>query len=736
MAKFYQRYLPPTADQVVQYGYRGTNYTVNGQFYFTTNNVEQVGNYQYTCAPSRCGAALAPITVPSVFEPSLGMTPFDHAGSRFSGEYNAAKFNSFGTYNSSGVWTFKNTSCLGPLTFSVQDSTGISCLCGCVCGYTDQTNDYLSTVGTTATYTYCSNLYNWQVIEHPTGCFNCFVPNSIFKQFVSITSGCGCTCVSTRSTTTNVTEQTSGTFTSTIFSACQYSAGQCSCLTASPITLATDIYTAGGNEPLGVYSGTTSTGDQFYYGTCDQGNLATFSTISASCNTVLACCKQNYINGVTFQLGGKPAGATADQAVEFGSRIFLANINQYTYYMHFNSLFGGIQGSDGSTNTGNLQRLKLKAYSASGGTTTILSINKGLGGFITPSNPDQDTEGSSYRFYQLYFNGNDFTAVSPSSTGSITLARITLNNSGGTSTYSTYALKNSDNSGFMSISDQQQIYSNSGYLNNGRGQLDNMSFRRQTVHRVWISIDSNGTKRLHMGVYNTNGTGLVLAATGFNNAASTGNMFRIYSWEISDAGSYAKYMGNVSTAQFGPRYFCPLDPGNVASYPTGVMWNTLYVGCTFSNDIIMTLNITTGIYQYQNTMPYAAARLFKDKDSRWCAQVFDNSISNNGYTSNYIDVITSDVGQTISLTTTATSFVYTGTTVSSSILVNVYNYLGARVAKPVTLSVIGQTANPGITFGDGTYFATVTSSASTDTSVTINLISAAYAKIVATVSEI
>jgi hypothetical protein len=66
----------------------------------------------------------------------------------------------------------------------------------------------------------------------------------------------------------------------------------------------------------------------------------------------------------------------------------------------------------------------------------------------------------------------------------------------------------------------------------------------------------------------------------------------------------------------------------------------------------------------------------------------------------------------------------------------VYNYLGARVAKPVTLSVIGQTANPGITFGDGTYFATVTSSASTDTSVTINLISAAYAKIVGTVSEI
>jgi hypothetical protein len=196
MAKFYQRYLPPTTDNVVQYGYRGTNYTVNGQFYYTTNNVEQVGNYQYTCAPSRCGSGIAPITVPSVFEPSLDLTPFDHAGSRFSGEYSAAKFNSFGSYkDSANFWSFKNSTCNGPLTFCVQDNTGVACLCGCVCGYADQTSDYFSSALGSVAVVCCYNINNWQVIEHPTGCFNCFVGRVfgcgwLFKLVVGCFIGC------------------------------------------------------------------------------------------------------------------------------------------------------------------------------------------------------------------------------------------------------------------------------------------------------------------------------------------------------------------------------------------------------------------------------------------------------------------------------------------------------------------------------------------------------------------
>ena len=143
MAKFYQRYLPPTADNIVQYGYKETNYIVNGQFYYTGNNVEQVGNYQYTCAPSRCGAGMAPIIVDSLFEPSLNITPFDTAGSRFSGEYNGNTFGSYGTYkDANNYWTFKNGTCSGPLTFTYNTFTTVACLSGCVMSYTDQTSNY------------------------------------------------------------------------------------------------------------------------------------------------------------------------------------------------------------------------------------------------------------------------------------------------------------------------------------------------------------------------------------------------------------------------------------------------------------------------------------------------------------------------------------------------------------------------------------------------------------------
>ena len=721
MAKFYQRYLPPTADNVVQYGYRGTNYTVNGQFYFTTNNVEQVGTYQYTCAPSRCGSAIAPIVAPSMFEPSLGLTPFDASGSRFSGEYNAARFNSFGSYkDSANFWSFKNQTCIGPLTFNVQDNTGIACLCGCVCAFGDQTGDYATGAvpGSLTNLLCCYLCNNYLVVEHPVGCFNCFVPNTFFKQYWCADTCCNTVCIHNF---TAMLEATNGTTCANIsFPNCiSYGNG-------GGVTMEANV-SGGYCEPFGIWNAKADAGDQFYFGTTCNNNLQASGT---ACG--FQCTKSNHTWGVSFQHG------CAFNAPEYGSRIFLANLPPYSYYMHFNSLNGGIQGSDTVASGGVGTRLKLKMYSSSNtATTTIYNIPKGLGGYITPSNPDFDT-GSGYRFYLLQFTGNDMPVLLPSSTGSIALSRITLT-PGGTVTSSTYTLRNADNSGPMVASDMAQIYTNAGNNNTAAGQLDHMSVRRQTVNRVWISFDANSVKRLHMGVYNTNGTQLISSANGFNSTGNRGDMFYIYSWELSDAGLFAEYVGRVSTAQWAPRYFCPLDPGNVTlggpSIPT--MWNALYVGCTFSNDIIMTLNASTGLYQYQNTMPYVAARLFKDKDSRWCAQVYDgNAITNNGYNSNYIDVITSDVGQTISLTTTATSFVYTGTTVASSINVSVYNYLGARVVKTVSLSVVGQTANPGITFGDGTYFTSVATSASTETNVVINLISAAYAKIVGTVAEI
>ena len=699
MAKFYQRYLPPSADNVVQYGYRGTNYTVNGQFYYTGNNVEQVGNYQYTCAASRCGAGMAPIAVDSLFEPSLNISPYDTAGSRFSGEYQAGTFNSYGTYkDANNYWTFKNGTCIGPLTFSVVTSSAVPCLTGCVSSFTDQsaTYDNYRVVGAVCTtcYYYCNN---WQVVEHPSGTYNCFIPHTSMKTWAIACGGCVPGCITNCLVTY---EQTNGTACCPIYAGQPYATTMAACSYGcwSCYNNGTAV-----SDPFNVFNATATLGDKFYFGSTENGQWCLCYSLGQS-NTA----KINTIFGATFLYGSTTA------AIEMGSRIFVAAAPPYYLYYHFDSTTGGIQGSDTVASGLAGTRLKLKLFNQNTNlTTTIANVPKGLSGYITPSNPDLDN-GTFFRWYQLSFTGNDAGGRT------LNLSRYTMTNSSGAISSSTYGIG-------MTSADQQQIYTNMGNLGSSTGQLDSMSVRRQTVNRVWYSLDGSSNKRLHMGVYNTNGTGQITIANGFNQTANKGDMFKIYSWTLSDVSTTCTYLGSVSTAIWAPRYFCPLTSD----------WVTLYVGCVFSNDIIMTLNASTGLYQYQNTMPYIAARLFKDKDGRWCTQVYDGvAITNNGYNSNYIDVVTSDVGQTISITTTATSFVYTGTTVSSSIQVNVYNYLGNRVAKSVSLSVVGQTANPGITFGDGSYSATVSTSASTDTTVTILLVSAAYAKIVGTVSEV
>jgi hypothetical protein len=202
-------------------------------------------------------------------------------------------------------------------------------------------------------------------------------------------------------------------------------------------------------------------------------------------------------------------------------------------------------------------------------------------------------------------------------------------------------------------------------------------------------------------------------------------MFKIYSWSVDDSAFTASYIGSVSTATYAPTYFCPLTSS----------WTTLYTGSAFGNDNIFTLNATTGLYQYASTMPYKAARLFKDKDGRWSTHLIDTTTTINGLYNNYFDIVTADVGSTLVITANVTSYTYSGNTISGNVNVDVYNYLGNRVAKTVALSVVGATTTPGITFSSGQYSASVVTSTSATTVVPINVISSASAKIVGTVQE-
>jgi hypothetical protein len=228
-----------------------------------------------------------------------------------------------------------------------------------------------------------------------------------------------------------------------------------------------------------------------------------------------------------------------------------------------------------------------------------------------------------------------------------------------------------------------------------------------------------------LGVYNTNGTGLVSIANTFNLPNGRGSMFQIYSWSLNDSTFAATYLGSVNTAAYAPRYFCPLNSN----------WTIIYSGSSFSNDVIYVLNAGTGLYQYQSTQQYNASRLFQDYSGRWATQVFDNTIVANSVTSNYIDILSTNVGSTLLISASTTTFVYTGTTINGNILVNVFDYLGNRLAQSVTLNVIGATATPGIAFTGGTYNTIITTSTSTDTSVAIQLISSAQAKIIGTVNQ-
>lgn len=689
MAKFYQRYFPAPATNLVQYGYRGSNYTVNGQQYDASTNLELTGNYQINCANNDCSSFVGNYAVDSLFEPMMIANNYDLGGSRFSGDYAGGQFWSHNTYRSTGTgtWTFKNHGQNNQVYYSVQTSTANLCLTGCVIG-TAGFGTYSQTCQCFCNST-CSPCYNFIVVEAPTGTYNCFVPMTTMSTSAGVCSYCSSFCACFAPTQT-VPEPTCGD------TCVNYSTGSC-----------WQVYYGG--TAWCIQQGCENCIQPYARNTACIGDASYFGNPRA----LIPCAAGNYpcmLKG-SYYSGTHPLYAGTGGTAEYGLRTFVARGGNKTWYFHYNSDRAGIQGSDTTGVT--LNKLTLRVYDATATTTTVVtSYKKGISGLVIPSNPDVD-DGSTYRFYFMQFNGFD------TATQTITIYRISINLSTGAVTNTTYT-----NS--MSAGDQQAVYANLGHNNTAASKLDNPAFRRQTVNRIWYSVDSNSVKRLHMGVYNTNGTELITGALGFSNDASAGSMYKIYSWTLDDGATTATYIGSAGFATYAPTYFCPLTNS----------WTVLYAGSAWGNDVILTLNATTGLYQYANTMPYKAARLFKDKDGRWASHQIDIASGTiNGLYNNYFDIITADVGATLVLTANTTSYVYSGNTISGNVSVDVYNYLGNRVSKTVALSVVGATTTPGITFTSGGYTTSVVTSASASTVVGINVISSASAKIVGTVQE-
>lgn len=723
MAKFYNRKLGNllTKDQIVYYGYKGTNFVFNGQrFDATTGNavpnaISMNPVYDSYAASTSLSAAavnvngidrsvpalgsthIGIISAQQIFEPAHIGNNYDLLGSRWSAEYNLNTFYSYGTQrNAYGNWFFKNISILAPNVSNINSTTG------------EATTGSVSSVGTSSTHTTATSTVsgvpststNWHQfipVESPSGTYTYFYPKTLHK--VGATQ--------TNNTNANYTLS---------YSLTEPQYGSTAGLTTG--SLPSQYNNTSGNRGWTIYPATAAAWPGADYastairaGTVDNTSVERLDSEIFGRGTVISLNSTQSLpfNGAVI-LGGFPSHAHNVGTFDYGVRIFIKRTANHLYYLHHNSGNGGIQGVD--TSVDNVDRLSLKVVNFGTSTTTVLeNYKKGVSGIVVPSQPDLDDE-SNYRYYMMSFTGADAAAQG------INIYRVNIDLNTQVDTQTLYT-------NTMTTQQAQEFYAAMGHNATANSTFNNSNHRRSTANRIWYSIDSNSVKRLHLGIYNTNATGNITAANGFSSQAGAGSMFVVYSWALNDGTSTATYLGKFETATWTPRYFCPMDTN----------WRQLYVGSSTNFDAIFSLNETTGLYQLRSLMSYNAARLFKDKDGRWCTQVFDTDVAvTNECFGNYIDVITADVAQTVSITTSgATSFTYQGTTINSTINVNVYDYLGARVAKSVALSIISTTGLPGVQFSDGTVSKTITTSASADTSVAIRVVGANGGKIIGSV---
>lgn len=718
MAKFFPRNptynanniaLPSNTQSRVWYGYRSSFFVIDGSLYHSANNTAVLNGYQIgNTGWDFANSSVATIDVDGIFEPSLFANPFDLTGSRLSSEYTVGRYNPVGTHYSSNnqTWSFKNCTAFTTSNVAVSTANSLIISTGTFNRATDRdTGLNVTTVQSTLNATFFSNntlIGQWFI---PAANGQPFIPHT-FGAWVVNTTGITTTAQlqiterrfgDTNATFSFANNMPVGTFTTTnsVFLGA-YSDNLQSVATPNlqanwPISGGL-IATAANNTfiPAMTTVNQLFMGDQIMFGTSNTNHMQFTSSGRAV--------------GVS---GPKPI-PTAPNASETGARVLAHYGNPFVFYYYYNSTNGGIQGVDTSTSTA--VRLQIKSLNTATNTyTTSASIKKGVSGIIIPSQPITSSP-TEHSFYNIVFNGADVQTIG--------VQRVNLNGTAGSYAVVPYTLT-------MTTEQQQTLYADLGHANTHASQFDQPGFRRQTVQRVWYSVSSTNVRRLHLGIYNTDGCGVVTGSNQFNDPLSRGRMFKIYSWTLNDSTPSATYLGSADTSSCAPRYFYPMDNN----------WTIMYLGGVLSNDQIFALNDTTGLYAYQSTMSYKAARLFKDKEGRQAAHVLDMANTSGGMISNYMDIITAEVGQQLVITSQNTSFTYTGTTITSNVAVDVYDYIGNRLSKNVAITIVGPTSTPGITFNDNSYATTITTSNSASTNVGIKVISSVGAKILGTVIE-
>jgi hypothetical protein len=708
MAQFYTRNLiantsivaPNSPANSVWYGYRSGFYTLNGTQYYTANNVAVLYGWQknnvhaYDPYSYQYYGAL---DVDEIFEPSLFANPYDLAGQKYNAEYKSGTYLGYGyAVNPVYGWvTWKNMGAtVQPSAWVANTTTGlpitnVNYINTAVTQTAPSTGQWVIQPNASGTYL---------MVEGPTNTYNKFVPRTLAVHAFRANSTTSWTIG------TSYSEPTFGdsyTVFPSNFPVANAPTGTTYYIPGTnpeQYTTSSSAFSGAGFMAFeaNTTSSTVSVGDQLIFGTSNT-NLAFASQVTGTSKTTTVWGAALYDGGTT--------------TAEYGARIFLVRSSGYSFYLHYNSTNGGLQGTD--TAAGTLNRVSLRMFNHSTNTYSVLTnLKKGMSGLVVPSQATVNTD-SSYRFYWLSLNGADAT------TQTISIYQPSLDLTLGSATLgAAYSLT-------MTAGEQAQLYADLGHNNSAASKYDSPGFRRYTVNKVWYSTSSTGVRRLHLGIYNTNPFNLVTVANGFNNPTGRGSMFKIYSWELNDGAATATYLGSSDLSLCAPRYMHNLDTD----------YRTMYCGSSFQNDMVYALNNTTGLYNYQSTMPYVAPRMFKDKEGRRAVQFTDPTTSVGGIYNCYMDLLTVDVGQTLAITAAQTVFTYTGSEITSNVAVDVYNYLGNRLQKNVALSIVGPTSTPGITFSDGSYIKTIQTSNSQSTNVGIKVVSSISGKIVGTVTE-
>jgi hypothetical protein len=185
----------------------------------------------------------------------------------------------------------------------------------------------------------------------------------------------------------------------------------------------------------------------------------------------------------------------------------------------------------------------------------------------------------------------------------------------------------------------------------------------------------------------------------------------------------------------------------VTNTPTSLVYHSSFVvpltpkNIVWLNDARTTLGVFTHInfyvytfdptgvngWQLTSTLPYQYNAVGRDSLNRiWAVDVGPNQMGR-------VHLITTSVPATVSVTTAASSYNYSGTTINSTATVNAYDVNGNRLAVSVTLTVSGSSL---VFVSNSVQYTTltVTTSTSADTTVNIAIIAAGNSNIITSVN--